>query len=315
MSRDKSNRSAIKVKVFPFMRWRWAFAAVSAVLLIISVWSLATRQLQFGLDFTGGTQVEVYYQTPVPLEQIRQTLVKAGYTDAVVVNFGSDRDILVRLSKGFTDRSGQTLVNTLRKASGTNVELRRVEFVGPQVGAHLREQGGLAMLLALGVVMLYIAVRFQYKFAIGAVLALVHDVVITLGFFSFFRLDFDLTVLAAVLAIIGYSLNDTIVVFDRIRENFRKLRISDPGEIIDISISQTLVRTFNTSFTTALVVIALLVFGGELIRGFATAMLVGITAGTYSSIYIASNLLMMTNIRREDLIVPVKEGSALDNRP
>jgi preprotein translocase subunit SecF len=297
------------------MRWRKVATAFSLIMVIGSLVSLATRGLSFGLDFTGGTQIEVIYGEEVPMDAIRQTLADVGYADAVVVQFGSEKDILVRLSQDFSDEAGAELVETMRQASGTSVELRRMEYVGPQVGEELREQGGLAVLLALGVVMVYVAVRFQFKFSVGAVLALVHDVIITLGVFSFFRLDFDLTVLAAVLAVIGYSLNDTIVVADRIRENFRKLRGEDPETMINIALTETLDRTLITSMTTIFVLIALFIFGGEMIHNFATALLVGIVVGTYSSIYIAASLLLLMNLTREDLIVAPKEDQEVDAMP
>ena len=226
-----------------------------------------------------------------------------------MVSFGTDRDVLIRLPHGYSDQEGAALLGVLQDDFAGSVELRRIEFVGPQVGDELREQGGLAMLLALGLVMLYIAFRFQLKFAVGAVVALVHDVIITLGFFSITRIEFDLTVLAALLAVIGYSLNDTIVVFDRIRENFRKIRRTDPVEIVNISLSETLSRTLFTSLTTLLVLVSLAVFGGEMINAFAVALIVGITVGTYSSIYVASNALLLMNVSKEDLMIPVKEGA------
>ena len=298
-----------------FMRWRWIAIGLSLTLMVASIFSLATRQLAFGLDFTGGTQIEVVYGEAVPLDDIRATLAEAGFADAVVVQFGSEQDILVRLSQSFSDEAGAELVETMHQAAGTDVTLRRLEYVGPQVGEELREQGGLALLLALGVVMLYVAVRFQFKFSIGAVVALIHDVVITLGIFSFLRLDFDLTVLAALLAVIGYSLNDTIVVADRIRENFRKLRVGDSIEIINISLTETLGRTLVTSLTTIFVLLALFYFGGEMIHGFATALLIGVVVGTYSSIYISANTLLMLNISREDLMVTPKEDREVDAMP
>ncbi len=298
------------------MRWRWIAVGLSLALVLASIFSLATRQLAFGLDFTGGTQIEVVYGEAVPLDDIRATLAEAGFADAVVVQFGSEQDILVRLPQSFSDEAGAELVETLHQAAGTDVTLRRLEYVGPQVGEELREQGGLALLLALGVVMLYVAVRFQFKFSIGAVVALIHDVIITLGVFSFLRLDFDLTVLAALLAVIGYSLNDTIVVADRIRENFRKLRVGDSVEIINISLTETLGRTLVTSLTTIFVLLALFYFGGEMIHGFATALLIGVVVGTYSSIYISANTLLMLNISREDLMVmPKEERDEVDAMP
>jgi preprotein translocase subunit SecF len=279
------------------------------LLLAVSIGSLATKQLNWGLDFTGGTLVEVHYSESANLSAIRKTLDGAGYGGAIVVSFGTDKDVLIRLAKGYSDTEGAALLAALQQASVSAVELRRIEFVGPQVGDELREQGGLAMLLALGLVMLYIAFRFQMKFAFGAVVALIHDVIITLGFFSITSMEFDLTVLAALLAVIGYSLNDTIVVSDRIRENFRKLRRADSEEVIDISLSETLGRTVVTSLTTLLVLLALALFGGEMINGFAIALIVGVMIGTYSSIYVAASTLIVLGVSKEDLMIPVKEGS------
>lgn len=296
------------MKVINFMGWRKLAALFSITLVLASITSLAVQQLNWGLDFTGGTLLEVHYSETADLKGIRGTLVTEGYKGATVVSFGSDRDVLIRLSHGYSDSEGAVLLGKLQAAFAGEVELRRIEFVGPQVGDELREQGGLAMLLALGLVMLYIAFRFQLKFAVGAVVALVHDVIITLGFFSVTRLEFDLTVLAALLAVIGYSLNDTIVVFDRIRENFRKVRRSEPVEIVNISLTETLDRTLVTSLTTLLVLVCLALFGGEMINGFAVALIVGVCIGTYSSIYVAANVLMLMNVNKEDLMIPVKEG-------
>ncbi|MEH6556491.1 MAG: protein translocase subunit SecF [Oceanicoccus sp.] len=302
-------------KVIPFMAHRKIAMLLSLVLIIGSIASLATKGLNFGLDFTGGTLVEVGYSEVEPLSDIRNTIESAGYKNAVVVHFGSETDILVRLPQGYSDELGDELVTALEKDYAGNIDLRRIEFVGPQVGDELKEQGGLAMLMALGLVMLYITFRFQLKFSVGAVSALAHDVIITLGVFSIFQIDFDLTVLAAVLAVIGYSLNDTIVVSDRIRENFRKIRKGSADSIINISLTETLARTLVTSFTTLLVLMALFVFGGELIHGFSIALLVGVFVGTYSSIYVAANVLLMMNISKEDLMLPVKEGSEVDEMP
>jgi preprotein translocase subunit SecF len=271
------------------------------------VGSLATKELQWGLDFTGGTLVEVAYSDSADLTEIRSTLDSRGYSGALVVSFGTDRDVLIRLPVGTSDEQGAALLGILQSESSDTVELRRIEFVGPQVGEELREQGGLAMLLALGLVMVYIAFRFQFKFALGAVGALAHDVIIVLGFFSIMGLEFDLTVLAAILAVIGYSLNDTIVVSDRIRENFRKLRRVEPIEIINQSLSETLGRTLVTSLTTLLVLISLTLVGGEMINGFAVALLVGVVVGTYSSIYVAANLLLSLGVSKDDLIVPLPD--------
>jgi preprotein translocase subunit SecF len=297
------------MKVINFMGLRKVAALVSICLVLGSIGSLAVQQLNWGLDFTGGTLVEVFYSETVDLQGIRDTLGEKGYQGATVVSFGTDRDVLIRLPHGYSDEEGAALLQLLQTGFAGEVELRRIEFVGPQVGDELREQGGLAMLLALALVMLYIAFRFQLKFAVGAVIALIHDVLITLGFFSITRMEFDLTVLAALLAVIGYSLNDTIVVFDRIRENFRKVRRTEPAEIVNISLSETLSRTLFTSLTTLLVLMSLAVFGGEMINAFAVALIVGIIVGTYSSIYVASNVLLLMNVSKEDLMIPVKEGA------
>jgi preprotein translocase subunit SecF len=297
------------MKVIHFMGRRKLAVLFSLALVLTSLGSLATRQLNWGLDFTGGTLVEVHYSETADLSAIRNTMETSGHSGAIVVSFGTDRDVLIRLPHGYSDSQGVELLGILQEEFAGSVELRRMEFVGPQVGDELREQGGLAMLLALGLVMLYIAFRFQFKFAVGAVVALVHDVIITLGFFSITGMEFDLTVLAALLAVIGYSLNDTIVVSDRIRENFRKLRRADPVEVIDISLTETLGRTLVTSLTTLLVLAALALYGGEMINGFAIALIVGVTIGTYSSIYVAANMLLLMRVSKEDLMIPVKEGA------
>jgi preprotein translocase subunit SecF len=297
------------MKTIDFMGQRKLAMFFSLLLLVVTIGSLATRQLNWGLDFTGGTLVEVHYSDTADLGAIRQTLTGGGYEGAIVVSFGSDRDVLIRLPQGYSDKEGAALLVALQDAYPGSVELRRIEFVGPQVGDELREQGGLAMLLALGLVMLYIAFRFQFKFAVGAVVALVHDVLITLGFFSLLGMEFDLTVLAALLAVIGYSLNDTIVVSDRIRENFRKIRRAEPIEVINISLTETLGRTLVTSLTTLLVLAALALFGGEIIHGFAIALIIGVAIGTYSSIYVAASTLLSMGVTKEDLMIPVKEGA------
>lgn len=297
------------MKVINFMGLRRVTAAISIAMVLASIGSLAIQQLNWGLDFTGGTLLEISYSDTADMNGIRKTLATEGYSGATVVTFGTDRDVLIRLAHGYSDTVGVEVLAKLQEAYAGTVELRRIEFVGPQVGDGLREQGGLAMLLALGLVMLYIAFRFQLKFAVSAVVALVHDVFIVLGFFSFTRMEFDLTVLAALLAVIGYSLNDTIVVFDRIRENFRKVRRTEPLELVNISLTETLDRTLFTSLTTMLVLVSLAIFGGEMINGFAVALIVGIGVGTYSSVYVASNALLMMNVSKEDLMIPVKEGS------
>jgi preprotein translocase subunit SecF len=301
------------MKVIKFMRQRKLAAFFSGLLLLLSIGSLATKQLNWGLDFTGGTLVEIHYSATADLNAIRSTLETEGYAGSTVVSFGSDQDVLIRLPQGYSDEEGAALLTLLQQTFIGDVELRRMEFVGPQVGDELREQGGLAMLLAIGLVTLYVAFRFQLKFALGAVAALLHDVIITLGFFSLTGLEFNLTVLAAILAVVGYSINDTIVVFDRIRENFRKLRRAGPVEVIDISISETLARTLVTSGTTLMVVLALALFGGEMIFGFAVALIVGILVGTYSSIYVASAWTLMMGVTKEDLMLPIKEGAEQDD--
>ena len=295
------------VKIINFMALRKIALALSVTLMVVAAASLAINKLQFGLDFTGGTLIEVGYEQAPDLVTVRSQLQTAGFDDAVVQNFGSERDVLVRLGQAFDDKVGENVLAVLQAGSASDVELRRSEYVGAQVGEELTEQGGLGMLVALAIVMLYVAFRFQLKFSVGAVVALIHDVLIVLGIFSLLKLDFDLTVLAAILAVIGYSLNDTIVVSDRIRENFRKLRKGTSEEIINESLSQTLGRTLVTSITTILVLTALLIFGGELIYGFALALLIGVVVGTYSSIYVASNVLLLLGISKEDLIIPPKE--------
>jgi len=302
-------------KKIPFMKYRKVAAIVSAVLFSVSVLSLSFKGLSLGLDFSGGTLIEVTYEEPVELESIRNILIENDYEDSQVVNFGSNLDVLIKVADQNGNSSiGESIFNLLND-SGLNGELKRVEFVGPQVGSELRDQGGLGMLVALFMILMYVAFRFQYKFALGAVSALGHDVVIILGFFSIFAWDFDLTVLAALLAVIGYSLNDTIVVSDRIRENFRSERTLGPQEMIDLSLNQTLGRTIVTSLTTLLVLFALYVFGGELIKGFSLALILGVMVGTYSSIYVVANMLMSLSITQEDLAVPEPEGADFDELP
>ncbi len=295
--------------VIPFMKWRWVAVALSAAAMLAAIASLSIKQLNWGLDFTGGTLVEVAYSESADLSAIRTVLDREGYEGAIVVSFGTDRDVLVRLPDGYSDEQGALMVDRLRAATDMEIELRRIEFVGPQVGDELRDDGGIAMLTALGLVMLYVAFRFQIKFALGAVIALAHDVIFTLGFFSLTGLEFDLTVLAALLAVVGYSLNDTIVVSDRIRENLRIVRRSSPSEVIDISLSETLGRTLVTSLTTLLVLTALAVMGGEMIFGFAVALLVGVSVGTYSSIYVAATTLLQLGVSKEDVMIPEREGA------
>ena len=298
-----------------FMAKRKIAGLISAVLVVLSLASLAVNQLKLGLDFTGGTLVEVSFEQAPVLNDLRNELENAGFEDVTVQNFGSDLDVLVRLGQGFSPTVGNEVLEAIQQNDNYQVELKRAEFVGAQVGEELRDQGGLGMLLALGLVMVYVAFRFQLKFSVAAVAALAHDVIIMLGLFSILQLDFDLTVLAAVLAVIGYSLNDTIVVADRIRENFRRLRTGTSHDIVNVSLNQTLGRTLITSLTTLLVLLALFFFGGELIHNFAIALLAGVCVGTYSSIYVSANVLLAMNIDREDLMVPEKEGEVEDDRP
>jgi preprotein translocase subunit SecF len=297
-----------------FMDYRKGAMIFSIILMLASVYSLATNKLSLGLDFTGGTLIEVGFEESADLTKIRQVLDSNGYDDAVVQLYGSSRDVVIRLAEreGLkVEMLGNQVMSALEKGTGQAMQMRRIEFVGGSVGDELAEQGGLAMLTALICILVYVAFRFEWRFALGSVFALFHDVLLTLGLFSVLKLEFDLTVLAAILAVIGYSLNDTIVVSDRIRENFRKVRDGGPAEIINISLSQTLSRTFITSITTLLVLAALFFRGGELIHGFATALLFGVFVGTYSSIYVASSVALAFGISKEDLIPEVidKEGS------
>lgn len=299
-----------------FMKLRIPAMVLSALLILGSLSSLAVNQLNWGLDFTGGTLIEVGYPEAAKLDEIRLQLNEAGFSDAIVQNFGSSQDVLIRIAPRDGVKAaqiGDQIMASLR-ADGTDVEMRRIEFVGPQVGEELTEQGGLAMLTALICILLYVMMRFEWRFALGSVSALAHDVIITLGLFSVLQLEFDLTILAAILAVIGYSLNDTIVVSDRIRENFRKIRKEEPEGIINTSLTQTLNRTVITSVTTILVLLALFFKGGALIHGFSTALLFGVVIGTYSSIYISSSVALLLGISKEDLIPePVeKEGEDLD---
>jgi preprotein translocase subunit SecF len=308
----------LKIKsTVQFMKLRIPAMVISTVLILGSLTSLVVNQLNWGLDFTGGTLIEVGYEQSADLEAIRAQMDAGGYSDAVVQNFGSSQDVLIRLAPRDGVKAveiGDQVMETLR-ADGTEVDMRRIEFVGPNVGEELTEQGGLAMLVALICILIYVAMRFEYRFALGSVAALAHDVILTLGLFSVLQLEFDLTVLAAVLAVIGYSLNDTIVVSDRIRENFRKIRNAEPEEIINISLTQTLNRTIITSLTTILVLVALFYKGGALIHGFATALLFGVVIGTYSSVYIASAVGLALGISKEDLMPPEVEKEGEDLEP
>ena len=290
----------------------------SSVLMIISIASLAVRGLQMGIDFTGGTLIEIGYQKTADLTVLRKTLDTEGFNDATVQNFGTAKDVLIRLKPQDAVSNVELSAKVLEAINKNNAEpasVRRVEFVGPQVGDDLAEDGFLALLYSTICILIYIAWRFEWKFSVGAILATFHDVIVTLGFFSVLGLEFDLTVLAAVLALIGYSLNDTIVVYDRIRENFRQLRNKSTEEIMNISVNVTLSRTIMTSLTVILVLISLFFLGGEVIHGFSIVLLFGVFFGTYSSIFIASPMALMLGISPEDLMIPIKEGADLDSRP
>lgn len=304
---------------FDFMGKRPMAVVLSVALIVVAVASLTIRGLELGIDFTGGTLVEVGYPQPVELEGVRTALAGAGFGEAGVQHFGTSKEVLIRLASREKEGAAQISTEVFRALAATaegQIEMRRVEFVGPQVGEELTEQGGLAVLFALLGILIYVALRFEYRFALGAVAALVHDVLITLGFFSLFRIQFDLSVLAAVLAVIGYSLNDTIVVYDRIRENFRKMRKAPPLEVINASLNETLARTLMTSLTTLIVLVSLFSLGGEIIHGFAAALIVGVVIGTYSSIYVASSIVLLLGISRADLVVVAKkEGAEADRAP
>ena len=298
-----------------FMAYRKFAMVLSIMLMLAAVGSLFVNKLNFGLDFTGGTLIEVGFESAAELQKIRDVLDQNGFDDAVVQLYGSSRDVVIRLGQREDVKAemlGNQLLSILKEGTGQELAMRRIEFVGASVGDELTEQGGLAMLTALICILVYVAFRFEWRFALGSVFALFHDVLLTLGLFSFLQLEFDLTVLAAILAVIGYSLNDTIVVSDRIRENFRKIREGGPAEIINISLTQTLSRTFITSITTLLVLVALFYQGGALIHGFATALLFGVFVGTYSSIYVASAVALGLGISKEDLIPEVIEKEGAD---
>ncbi len=298
-----------------FMRFRKIAITISLVLFVGSIGSIFTKGLSLGLDFSGGTLVEIQYEDSVDLQKIRGVLSKNGYEDFQVVNFGSSLDVLIKIADQPGNSSLGDQVFALLSANDFEGELKRIEFVGPQIGSELRDQGGLGMLVALGMILLYVAFRFQYKFALGAVAALGHDVVIILGLFSIFSWDFDLSVLAALLAVIGYSLNDSIVVSDRIRENFRSERALSSEDLINLSLNQTLSRTVITSLTTLLVLFALFFFGGEAVRGFSLGLIIGVLIGTYSSLYIVTTILISLNLSQEDMAVPDVEGAEFDDMP
>jgi preprotein translocase subunit SecF len=300
--------------IIKFMAWRRPAMLASALLTMLAIGAIVFKGLMLGLDFSGGTQIELHFPQPIATEAVRARLSSAGFVSPVAAHFGNESDLLIRLREG-----GDDLAERVIAAIGTEIggapELRRLDFVGPQIGAELRDQGGLAVLVALLGILIYVAVRFQYKFALGAALAVTHDAVITVGFFALFGFEFDLTVLAAVLTVIGYSINDTIVVFDRVRENFRLVRKGTPEEVMDLSMTQTLERTLLTSGATLLVVLALFFVGGEVLHNFSIALMVGIGFGTYSSIYVASVLALELGVRREDLLLPVKDSQEFDGLP
>jgi preprotein translocase subunit SecF len=302
---------------FNFMGKRKLAMIFSSLVIVIALGSLIARGLSLGIDFTGGTLVEIGFPQAVELPAVRDKLTEAGFDDAVVQHFGTSRDVLIRLAPQEDLVSAEISDGVFKALQGLegSADLRRVEFVGPQVGDELTEDGGLAMLYALICILIYVGLRFEYRFAVGAVIALIHDVVITIGLFSVLQVEFDLPVLAAVLAVIGYSLNDTIVVYDRIRENFRKIRKGESVDIINTSMNQTLSRTLVTSLTTLLVLLALFIFGGEIIHGFALALIVGVVVGTYSSIYIAGSAIVMMGVSKADLMPVKKEDEAVDDQP
>ncbi|MBD8095062.1 protein translocase subunit SecF [Pseudomonas fluorescens] len=303
------------LRTINFMGVRNVAFGATVLLTVLALFSLFHKGLNYGLDFTGGTLIELTYEKPADVTLVRGELVKAGYHEAIVQSFGATTDLLVRMP-GEDPQLGHQVAEALQKVGGDNpASVKRVEFVGPQVGEELRDQGGLGMLMALAGIMIYLAFRFQWKFGVGAIVSLIHDVIVTVGILAYFQITFDLTVLAAVLAIIGYSLNDTIVVFDRVRENFRVLRKATLVENINISTTQTLLRTMATSISTLLAIAALMIFGGDNLWGFSLALFIGVLAGTYSSIYIANVVLIWLNLNSEDLIPPAATGKEVDDRP
>ena len=303
------------LRTINFMGVRNIAFGVTVLLTVLALFSWFHKGLNYGLDFTGGTLIELTYEKPADVTLVRNELVKAGYHEAIVQSFGATTDLLVRMP-GEDPQLGHQVAEALQKVGGDNpASVKRVEFVGPQVGEELRDQGGLGMLMALVGIMIYLAFRFQWKFGVGAIVSLIHDVIVTVGILAYFQITFDLTVLAAVLAIIGYSLNDTIVVFDRVRENFRVLRKASLIENINVSTTQTLLRTMATSISTLLAIAALMIFGGDNLWGFSLALFIGVLAGTYSSIYIANVVLIWLNLNSEDLIPPASTGKEVDDRP
>ena len=304
---------SLKLPTIDFVNKRKYAMIFSAFLLIVSIISLGLQGLKLGIDFTGGTLIEVGYQQTADLEDIRTKLVSANFTGTNVQYFGSDTEVLIHLEP--QSISSAKLSTSIIQMLGEGIDVRRVEFVGPKVGEELTNDGGLALLYALIGILIYVAFRFEYRFALGSITALIHDVIITLGVFSILQIEFDLTVLAAILAVIGYSLNDTIVVFDRIRENFLSTRHIEPVPIVNDALNQTLTRTLMTSLTTLIVLLALFYLGGEVIHSFAGALIIGVVIGTYSSIFVASSMILALGISKEDMLPSEKEKKEIDARP
>ena len=304
---------SLNIPVINFVGNRKYALIFSTILLAVSIASIGFQGLKFGIDFTGGTLIELGYEKTADLEDIRSKLTSANYSGANVQYFGSDTEVLIQLEPQAA--TSAQLSSSIIRMLGDGLDVRRVEFVGPKVGEELTNDGGLAMLYALIGILIYVAFRFEYRFALGSIAALVHDVIITIGIFSLLQIEFDLTVLAAILAVIGYSLNDTIVVFDRIRENFLSTRHIEPGPIVNDALNQTLSRTLMTSLTTLIVLLALFYLGGEVIHSFAGALIIGVVIGTYSSIYVASSMILALGISKEDMLPSEKEKKEIDARP
>jgi preprotein translocase subunit SecF len=304
---------SLNIPVINFVDNRKYALIFSAILLVVSIASIGFQGLKFGIDFTGGTLIELGYEKTADLEDIRSKLTSANYKGTNVQYFGSDTEVLIQLEPQAA--TSAQLSSSIIRMLGDGLDVRRVEFVGPKVGEELTNDGGLAMLYALIGILIYVAFRFEYRFALGSIAALVHDVIITIGIFSLLQIEFDLTVLAAILAVIGYSLNDTIVVFDRIRENFLSTRHIDPSPIVNDALNQTLSRTLMTSLTTLIVLLALFYLGGEVIHSFAGALIIGVVIGTYSSIYVASSMILALGISKEDMLPSEKEKKEIDARP
>lgn len=314
---NQANGEMTEKKMINFMAHRKLAVIVSSILIIGSIIGIYAKGLNFGIDFTGGTIIELAYDKPAKVDQIRDVLQTSGYDEAIVQNFGSAEDVLIRIAPREGVNSAQIsnlVMDVLKSHSEDGFDLRRVEFVGPQVGDELTEDGALAVIYALIGILIYVALRFEFRFSVGSVAALIHDVIITVGVFAWTQAQFDLTVLAAILAVIGYSLNDTIVVFDRVRENFRTVREGSPVEVTNLAVNQMLARTIMTSFTTLVVLVALFIFGGEIIHNFALALIVGIVVGTYSSTYIASAIALALGVSKEDLMKPVKDGASIEEQ-